>query len=164
MDDAVGVSVLERVGQLPAETAHALRVEAPATEHPIQRLAVDQLHGEKGDAVGLTHLVYGADMGMAQRRRGPRLLDQPPRGVRVRSGVHVQQLERHGALKPRVVRPIHRPHAARADGCEDFVRTEPGTRGQAHAVARIIRSVEADCPGPATMESDRLPPGAGFRR
>ena len=46
----------------------------------------------------------------------------PP--FRIGSYQCAQGFQRHRAVQPGVARSIHFPHAARADGCEDFIWTE----------------------------------------
>jgi hypothetical protein len=43
-----------------------------------------------------------------------------------------QHLDRHFAAQPRISRPIHLPHPARAERREDLVRSEPCARGECH--------------------------------
>jgi hypothetical protein len=54
-------------------------LDAPALHALPEALAVEALHHDRGRAVvGLDHVVDAHDVGVAHRRRGPRLAQRPP--------------------------------------------------------------------------------------
>ena len=77
-------------------------------------------------------VVDGADVRIVQRGNRARfLLEALPR-FRIggeRAGEH---LDGDRAIEPDVARAVDLAHAARADGAEDFVRTEARADGQRH--------------------------------
>ena len=61
------------------------------------------------------------DVGVVQRRGRPRLLLETLQTPGVRGQLRRQHLDRHLARQPRVARPVHLSHPARAQGREHFV-------------------------------------------
>ena len=61
-------------------------------------------------------------MGMVEGGGGARLLQEAPPAVRIGDLVVRQDLDRDGAVQPRVARAIHLAHPARAKKGFDFIR------------------------------------------
>ena len=89
--------------------------------HVGQRLAVDQLHGHVGPAVDLADVVHDHDVGVRQPAGGARLAQEARAVLLVLAQRGVQELDRHVAADARVVRPVHRGHAAAAEAL-DWIR------------------------------------------
>jgi hypothetical protein len=87
MDDAAIVGVLERVGELHAETQHARERRRVRAEVGGQQPAVDQFHRDVDLAVRFAHVVDRADVRMIQRRGGPATREAPSARLRGRAGV-----------------------------------------------------------------------------
>ena len=89
-----------------------------------QRLAVDQLHGDVGLAVGFADLMYRTDMGMVEGRRRPCFLKQPGPIHRVLKGGRRQNLNRDFSVQLIIMGAIHFAHITRAELVEYSVVCE----------------------------------------
>jgi hypothetical protein len=83
------------------------------------------------------------DVGMIQRGDRPRFAPEPREAFGVGGHICRQDLERDIAPQPRIVRAIHVSHAARADGGQDFVRTQARSDCQRHCGSRAGTDWEA---------------------
>ena len=98
--------------------------------HPgVQILAVEQLHGEKGQALGaagrrLTDLIDHGDVVVLERRHRPRLAEKALPQLRVVGRTLAEHLDRDRPLEVGVFRPVDDPHAAAADRPHDAVMGE----------------------------------------
>ena len=79
-----------------------------------QRLALEILHRDEEIPVLFTDVVELADIGMADRRRRPRLPPQPLGRIRIGGGAP-DHLQRDGPSQPRIPRRIHDAHPALAE-------------------------------------------------
>ena len=85
------------------------------------------------------------------------------RDLRGSREVRRQDLDRHRALQPRVPRPIHLSHPARADRRDDLVRSESGAGGKRHLFASsasqlVTRVIAGETSSPiASATSRRFP-------
>jgi hypothetical protein len=68
MDDAFGVGGVQSVGDLDAEIEHHLDFHRLAADAVLQRLALEQFHGNKSPALGSVNLVDSANVGMVKSR------------------------------------------------------------------------------------------------
>src|SRR5262249_29141301 len=84
-------------------------------------------------AVVRAEIVNGENVGMVEGAGGAGFLfePQPPRGIG--SYIVRQHLERDLAPQPGVARPVDFAHTSSADRRNDFIGTEPGSRGKGHA-------------------------------
>ena len=139
MHDAGRMRRLEGVGQGDAHVDERHDVERSLRGALQRRLALQQLHDQEDAAVaGLTDVVKRADVGVLQRGHGPRLAQEPLARRRVAGQGGGQHLDRHIALETRVARPVDLPHAAGANGADDFVRPEPSAGGDSHRCQEIL--------------------------
>jgi len=97
-------------------------------QRPLERLAFDILHHQ----VIRPDIVQRADMRMVQRR------DRPRFPLEALGEFYRGDLDRDGAIKPRITRLVHLTHAARADGREDFIRTETCAGSLRHRFGTIL--------------------------
>ena len=67
MDDAVLVRDLERVGDLPRDVTHFIERNRTLCDPIRQRRALDELHHQPADSVGLLQSVDGGDVRVVQR-------------------------------------------------------------------------------------------------
>ena len=72
----------------------------------------------------------GDDAGVVESGHGLRFALEPLAPFGVARGRDRQELERHEPVQPRVARLIHFAHTARAEGGDDFVRTETRAGGE----------------------------------
>ena len=84
--------------------------------------ALDELHHQ----VIRTDVVELADIGMIQRRDGARF------PLEALAEILVRNLDGDGAIEAHIARTIYLAHAARADGRDDLVRPQSGSRSQRH--------------------------------
>ena len=66
MDDAAGVGVIERVGDLRAVARHHFRWNGAAFDDGRERLALDKLHGDPGLTGILADVEDGTDVGVLE--------------------------------------------------------------------------------------------------
>ena len=85
-----------------------------------------QLHDDELHAVGLADVVDGADVGMVERRDGARLALEPLERQAVGDKRWRERLQRDDAIEPRIARPIHFAHSARAERAEHLIRSKAG--------------------------------------
>jgi hypothetical protein len=113
----------QRVGDLHGVIDHPVDRQAGARrDDAVERLAIDQLHGEKGQAVVFADLVDRADVGMIDRGRRAGLPQQAGAGRVVIRVSRAQDFDRHVTTEFVVVGAIHVAHAAGAEQRSDPVR------------------------------------------
>ena len=69
---------------------------------------------------------------MVQGRGGASLELEAAQAITVAGDLSEEDLDRHLAPQPRILRPIHLPHPPRADRREDLVRAEARPGGKRH--------------------------------
>ena len=96
----------------------------------VQRLALDILHGDVEQAIGLAGVENGDDMWMEQHARQPRLVAKALEQLFGVGAVDIQPrcLQRHRAANGGVGGFVHHPHGALAQGSGDFVAADFGGR------------------------------------
>jgi hypothetical protein len=114
MDDAIGVRSRQRRCDLNrhiqgVSARHRLR------QHSFtQGCAFDEFCGDKRSGVGLIDFVDRDDVGMVQARSGLGFLLEPLHAIGIGGRSIGQNLQRHFAIEPGVLRQIHLSHATRA--------------------------------------------------
>lgn len=97
-------------------------------------------------------VVNREDVGVVERRDGPRFLLEAPKPNSVDSEPGRQHLERHLAPQSRVARAVDYSHSAFAERSGDFVRSEAGAGTERHAgpssAGSIAELTMADAPSP----------------
>jgi hypothetical protein len=68
--DALGVSRVERIGDLDTQRDHGFNVQWPTRNAMLQRQSVQKLHDDEGLPVLVINLVNSADVGMIQSGGG----------------------------------------------------------------------------------------------
>ena len=132
MDDPFLVRRRESVGERDADVEDLGQRHGACGHDPVEARAFDQLHRQKGGAVGLFHREQRDDVGMIQRGDRPRLALEADQPVGARGHVLGQDLERHLAVERRVFGEIDGAHAPLAEEAFDFVMPEAlsGCEGQ----------------------------------
>ncbi len=97
-------------------------------------LALQQLHHGIGNAVIRSEVEDRKNVRVGERGYRFRLALEAREHVRIRGHRLRQHLDRDIAVELRIPRTVHLPHAARAEGREDLVGPEAGTRGKAQWV------------------------------
>ena len=101
--------------QRPPERQRALLDQVP------QRLALQELHHQKGHAAVDPEVGHRNDVGVRQRRQRLGLALEPPPPLRDAGRVLVQHLDRHEPPEVRLPPPVHDPHAAFAEAPQHLV-------------------------------------------
>jgi hypothetical protein len=119
-------------GERDREVQNA-REREPACDHQaVERLPLDQLHGEEANARVLLDREQRDDVGMAESRHRARLALEARQALPVARECLGEHLERHLPPEPGVERPVHLPHAARAERGDDLVGPEAGAGSEGH--------------------------------
>jgi hypothetical protein len=128
--DPGGVSPSQTVGHLRRERENSPDRQRARRHQLAQAPSFDPLHRDVGDRAALADIVDDDDVRMVQRRGGSRLLLEAAQALYVAGKLRGQDLQRHLAAQPRVPRPVNLSHATRAERRENFVRAQPGARGE----------------------------------
>ena len=80
----------------------------------VERLALNQLHGDEILAIGFTNFIDGANVGMIQRRSGARFEPEPLERLLVLGQILGQEFQRDAPTEMEVFRDPNAPHPARA--------------------------------------------------
>src|SRR5437773_4219752 len=134
MDDAFGLRVGERVGNLNGEIDRAAGVHRPSANHALQRLAGDELERQKDLPLILADLIQRRDVGVGQRRGRARVEEKPLAASRIIRDLRRKHPDRDGTAEPRVPGAVDLTHPASADTVQDLV--VPDALG--HGTATII--------------------------
>ncbi len=111
---------------LPADTQDlGQRRHFRVLEPALQRLALEQGHGEVGNAVVLADLIDGDNVIVLDGGGGAGLAEETLAAGRIAGHRAAHDLERDGALQLRVLGREHDAHAAGAKYLEDAIGTEP---------------------------------------
>ena len=128
MDDALGVRVGERVGQLAQDRRRVGQRQLPlAPQSRPQRLAVDVRHHVEERVTGRAGIEERKDVRMLEVRRGPDLGDEPI-GADTGDDLGLHDFQRDQAIVPEVVREIHAGHTTRTQDAVDPVMACEGFR------------------------------------
>jgi hypothetical protein len=136
VNNACPVRFGQRVSNLNRDMQSMLERKGTSFESSLERLSLEILHHEEVDAVVAANVVEHANMAVVQAGNGARFaLESRPLvgGQREVGGEH---LDRDGAIEAYIARPIHFSHATGTDRGHDFVRTDPGARGEGHMAGR----------------------------
>ena len=98
--------------------------EGSAHQTVTQRLTLEQLRDDVGDAGLGANVEYGEDVGVVQAARGSCFTGQALHVVRVRRQGRVQHLESDVAPETRIACPVDLAHASGAERRHDLVGAE----------------------------------------
>ena len=121
MNDALGMSGIERVGNLNCQTEQNIRLDGLSADQMLERFAIQKLHGDECLSVLLADVVNGANIRMIQRGCGLRFALETGKSLRVASNFLRQEFERDEAMKPGVFRFVNDAHPAAAQFFDDAV-------------------------------------------
>jgi hypothetical protein len=124
VQDVFAVRRVERIGDLRRHVEQRLGIERSLDETPVERLALEQFHGQVAAAVLVVEPVDGADVGVIEARRGAGLTPEPVDRFGIFRRRRRQHLQGHHAAEHRVLRAVHDAHATGAQGLENGVMTE----------------------------------------
>ena len=95
-----------------------------------ERFALEELHHQESCPGLLTDVVERADVGVRQLRNRSRLTVEPLAELWIAGQAFVEDLDRDGAIEPRVSAFVHLAHPTFADLRGHFVDAEPRARGE----------------------------------
>src|SRR5438105_8490196 len=90
-------------------------------EHGAKVAALDVLHGDELEALGLSEVENADDIAVGNFASEDQLLFEPAQDFRIAGEVRAYQLESNEAFELRVARLINGSHATLTEQCEDFV-------------------------------------------
>ena len=144
MHDPAPVRLVQRVGDLPADTKRLFEGELAPGQTVGECLAFQELHDEVLGLALTSHVVERADVRVRQLRDRLRLTLQTLARLGRRGQPRGQDLDRDLAAEPRVFGAVDLAHSARAERREDLVRAETGAVSQRHGFGRLPNSLGED--------------------
>jgi hypothetical protein len=124
MEHAMFVGFSHRVGYLGGILDDRGFIQRLLMEQSGERTPLDELEDEKVDAVLLSNVEDGADVGMRKAREQPCFLLEASSRPRLREQFWTKGLDGDAALKARVVSFVNLPHPAGTDEGPDLVGAE----------------------------------------
>ena len=145
VQDSRGVCGLERFSDLDPESRDRFRLHGAEPGASRQRLTFEQFHDDEAPSALLVDVVYGADVGMVQRRSSARFALEPLQRLRIAVQRLGQELQRDPAAQPRVFCAVDDAHPARAQPLEDAVMgnslSDHGSAGVPAIAPRILEQM-----------------------
>ena len=139
VDDAFGVSGVERVGDVDGDFEKAIEREQAGAEEGFEIRAFEILHDDVGEAVLRADFVDGADVGMVERRGGAGFAAETLEGLRIVGGFGRKKFQRDEAAELDVFGFVDDTHASATNAFENAVT------GQGSAKERIDLGHCATC-------------------
>ena len=121
VDDALFVRGFQALCRLSGEVERLLQRQRALAELFLDAVAFDELHRDEGLSIGFVDFVYGADVGVIQRRGGLRLAREARLMVFARQSVERREFEGDGALQFCVFGLVDDTHPTFADLLDDAV-------------------------------------------
>jgi hypothetical protein len=141
MDDAAPVRRIERVGNLAGELEHARGRHRARLDQSADGDPFETLHYDERLPLVLTELVDGADMRVLQRRGEARFPFEPRQPIRGGDRLRPEQLDRHVAPEPQVLRPVDNAHSSLPNRVEEaIVRDHVRNHCRSHDVRSAART------------------------
>ncbi len=121
MDDPLLVRGRQGIGQGDGDLEDPLQGHAGRGDQLGEPLALDQLHGEEADTLGLLDRVDRDDVGMIQRGQGLGLPLEAVEPLRICGQLGRQHLQGHLAVEAQILGTINLAHTARTELFQDPV-------------------------------------------
>jgi hypothetical protein len=121
MDHPAAMGTLEAVADFDSIAKDLVDWQRPIAETIGESLAFQILHHEVADAVLLSDIMEGADVGMVQRRDGSGFAVETLPGVGILGKLRRKNFDGNSAIQASVARAIDFTHAAGAYGRNDLV-------------------------------------------
>ena len=112
--DALRMRSLQPVGNLYADIHSSATAMGLPRNAMLQRLALEQFHGDKRAALKLTNVINRANVRMIQRRGRARFTPESFDRLSILRYIVRQEFQRDVSPKPRVLGLIHHAHATAA--------------------------------------------------
>ncbi len=146
VQDPLAVGGGHRVDERDREREDALGREAPRGDRLAERLALDVLHRQEAQPLGLLDRVERHDPGVAERGDRPRLALEARDLLGVRGHLRRQHLEGDPAVEARVVGEVDLAHPARAERLEEAIGPQRPA-DEAAVGLRLWHDADYDAPG-----------------
>ena len=153
MDDALLVRRFEGLGDLSRDRQRLGDRDRPARDALREIVALDELHHQRGDVVGLLQPVDRADVGMVERGEHPRFAFEAGQPIGIVLERTRQDFDRDLAPQPRIARAVDLAHPPDAQQPLDLEDANAPSREQ-HARRRDEPGHEAR---PTARRSGRPP-------
>jgi hypothetical protein len=140
MHDAGAVGGGDGVGDLERELERLAQGQAALRDHAVERPALDVLHHDELEVAVGSEVVHGHDVGMIERRGGPRLAHEARAPRRVVGGQRRQQLQRDDAAEAGVARLVDHAHPALAELLQHLVVEQLPTDDRVGATHEVTRA------------------------
>ena len=121
VDDPLGVGGVQGVGKLDSQLEQLLRLEGLSSDAVLERLALQELHGDEGLALVLVDVVDRTDVGVVEGGAGLGLAPEPLQGDLVAEELLRQELQRDESVEAGVLGPVDDAHAPGAQLFDDAV-------------------------------------------
>ena len=132
MNDALLVSGFEGLGNLPGDGQRFVDGNRPEANAVSKRVSVHELQREGMDPVALLEAVDARDVRVIEGREHPGFALETRDSLGV-CGEHLgQDLQRHTALQPGILRQLDLAHAAGPDHVHDLVRADSSAWADTH--------------------------------
>jgi hypothetical protein len=130
VDEPLLVRRREPLGHLAADADH-LPERGPRVgpKRRVERHPLQQRHDDVREPLVVADVQDGGDVVVLDPGLRAGLADEPRLRLLVGGELREHDLQRDLALEPRVLGPVHRPHAPAAEFAEQHVLPEPGRRG-----------------------------------
>ncbi len=121
MHDAFAVRRVQGVGDLNGEIEQFLQFRTMPRREPVQRLALNELHGDERFAIRIADFIDRADVGVVQRRRGACLEFERLERLLVPGQAPGEELQGNAPAEIKILSGPHCPHASRPDAVEHAI-------------------------------------------
>ena len=121
MDDAFRMGRVERVGNLRGQVQQHMERHRPTADPLLQRLPLQQFHGDEAMAFVFADFVDRADVRMVQRRGRARLAEKTLQGLVVARNLARKKLQRDAAAQSGVFGTVDHTHSSAAQLLDDMV-------------------------------------------
>ena len=132
VDDPGFVRLGDRAGDLRRDLHDARKRQPAGGDQLVQRLAVDQLHRDVGDAFRTSDAVDRDDVRVIEGRSDARFALEARKRCRTWRGRFFQDLDGDKAGEVGIARAVDLSHAAAAKQRHEFIRAEPGACLERH--------------------------------
>ena len=132
MDDAPGVSGSQPIGHCSTNLKGLLPGKLLSGEASIERIALEKLGDGEDDAALSSEIVDGQNIGMGQRRDGPRLPFESRQGLLVVGEALGQDLDCNVSAQARVAGAKDLAHPPRTQWRKNLVWPQPRSQRKSH--------------------------------
>ncbi len=121
MHDALGVRGIETIRDLNADLEQLGDFDGSPGDAMLQRLPLEQLHGDERPALEFADVINRANIRMIQSRSSPRLAAESLDGLRVLRNIVRKEFQSYIAAEPRILGLVNHAHPAAAKLLDDVV-------------------------------------------